>query len=435
MNMNAGLLRKLVHVAIFLTAFGTYTMRIVNGGGLREPPESGDGHDYDAIAFNVWNGRGFGYQWSDQEWRKPYEGIQRYRPLLTRQSDYYPTTYRPPGMPLLLSGVYAVMGRDFPAWRIVNCGITAGAVTAAAAIATHLAGPVAAVLTAAIALQSRDLTRYASMFMTEPLASLMVALLTLAWVKQASQGWTMAGAAVAGVAMGGLLAARTIFILSAPILAILPGRDKSFGSRFAWKPKAICLAIAIVVISPWWIRNIIVLDAFMPLGTQGGINLPMGFGPRAIRNQGVWHSNPGDGWPEIAAQKLDTVTSEVMLAKYRQSLTINWMLENPRDVLWLMWLHVSQELRPGREFFTKWLLPSAALGALVLAASPGVWTVVLVVCANILSIAMTYSAHGRFMVPMQPLLVALLAAGLVTLARQAWTRLRPASGATPRASA
>ena len=40
-------------------------------GALREPPEKGDGHDYDAIAYNVWKGRGFGYHWSDPEWRIP----------------------------------------------------------------------------------------------------------------------------------------------------------------------------------------------------------------------------------------------------------------------------------------------------------------------------------------------------------------------------
>jgi hypothetical protein len=433
--MNAGLFRKFVYAAIFLSSFGIYVMRIASSGGLHEPPETGDGHDYDAIAFNVLNGRGFGYHWSDEEWRKPYVGIPRYRLLMTRKSEFYPTTYRPPAMPYLLTGVYALAGRSFAAWRVVNCGVMAGAVTTAAAIAGQFAGPPAAVLTAVIALQSIDLTRYSGMFMTEPLATLMVALLTWTWVRNSKNGWTAASAAASGVVMGGLLAARTIFILSAPILLILPGRDRSFGSRLAWKAKAICLAVALVCISPWWIRNIVVLDAFMPLGTQGGINLPMGFGPRALRHQGIWASNPGDGWPEIAAQNLDIVTSEVMLAEYRQKLTIGWMLENPRDVLGLMWLHVSQELEPGRDFFTRWLLPLAALAALVLRRSPGVWTVVLVVCANILSIAMTYSAGGRFMVPMQPLLVALVAAGVVTAAGQAWTLLRRRSDGTPRASA
>ena len=433
--MTAGLLRKLVFAVIFVTSFGIYVMRASNSGALREPPETGDGHDYDAIAFNVWQGRGFGYEWSNGGWRKPYEGIPRYRLLLSRQSGYYPTTYRPPAMPYLLSIVYAVAGRNFTAWRVINCGITAGAVTTGAVISAQFAGIPAAVVTAAILLQSRELTRYSGMFMTEPLAALMLALLAWTWVRNAKDGWTITRAIGSGIAMGGLLAARTIFILTTPVLLILPGRDLSFGSRFAWKTKAICLAVAIVVISPWWIRNIVVLDAFMPLGTQGGINLPMGFGPRALRSQGIWASNPGDGWPEIAALNLDVVTSEVLLAKHRQKLTINWMLENPRQVLYLMWLHVSQELKPGRDLYSRLLLPAAALSALALWKFPGVWVLAMMIGGNILSVAMTYSAGGRFMVPLQPLLAALVAGALVYLPSQALTFVRGSSVARPRASA
>jgi 4-amino-4-deoxy-L-arabinose transferase-like glycosyltransferase len=429
------LLRRIAFTAIFLASFGVYVMRASNSGALREPPETGDGHDYDAIAFNVWQGRGYGYVWSDEEWRRPYVGIPRYRLLLTRKSDYYPTTYRPPAMPYLLSAVYALAGRNFTAWRVVNCSIAAGAITTAAVISAQFAGIPAAVITAAILLQSRELTRYSGMFMTEPLATLMLALLAWTWVKAATDGWTAKRAIFSGIAMGGLLAARTIFILTTPVLLILPGKDLSFGSKLAWKTKAICLAVAIIVISPWWIRNIVVLDAFMPLGTQGGINLPMGFGPHALRHQGIWASNPGDGWPEIAAQKLDIVTSEVMLAKHRQKLTINWMMDNPGEVLHLMWLHVSQELKPGRDFYSRWLLPAAAVSAVVLWKFPGVWVLVLIVCGNILSIGMTYSAGGRFMVPVQPLLAALVAAAVVYAVRQALTLLRGSSAASPRASA
>ena len=242
--MNARRLRQLVYLAIFLAAFATYLTRIVQSGGFREPPETGDGHDYDAIAYNVWHGRGFGYHWSDEEWRKPYEGIPRYRLLLSRKSDYYPTTYRPPAMPYLLSGVYALVGRSFAAWRVVNCGITAGAVTAAAAIAAELGGLPAAALTAIVILQSRELTRYSAMFMTEPLATLMLALVTWLWIRNAKEGWTAKRALASGLAMGGLLGARTIFILTAPVLLVLPGKDKSFASRFSWKTKLICLAAA-----------------------------------------------------------------------------------------------------------------------------------------------------------------------------------------------
>src|SRR5687767_10870124 len=158
--MNAKLVRKVAFVAIFLASFAIYVNRASNSGALREPPESGDGHDYDAIAFNVWQGRGFGYHWSDENWRKPYEGIPRYRLLLTRKSEYYPTTYRPPAMPYLLSAVYAVTDRNFAAWRVVNCGVMAGAVTTAAVIAAGFAGIPGATLTTVVALSSRELTRY-----------------------------------------------------------------------------------------------------------------------------------------------------------------------------------------------------------------------------------------------------------------------------------
>lgn len=61
MRTNATAFRTLVFAAIFFASFGIYVMKAANGGALSQPPEQGDGHDYDAIAFNVWQGRGFGY--------------------------------------------------------------------------------------------------------------------------------------------------------------------------------------------------------------------------------------------------------------------------------------------------------------------------------------------------------------------------------------
>jgi 4-amino-4-deoxy-L-arabinose transferase-like glycosyltransferase len=415
MNPSPRAVRQLLYLAIFLIAFGTYVTRLVNSGGLREPPETGDGHDYDAIAFNVWQGRGFGYYWSDEAWREPYKGIPRYRLLLSRQSEYYPTTYRPPAMPFLLSLVYAVTDRSFVAWRIVNCAVMAGAVSIAAIVSAHFAGIPAAIVTTIIALQSRELSRYSAMFMTEAMATFFAALLAWIWLHNAKNGWTSARAAAAGAIMAGLIASRTIFVLWLPLIAILPGKDLSFGSKFAWRPKAICFAVALLVMSPWFVRNMVVTRAFLPLGTQGGINLPMGFGPRAFRSQGIWASNPEDGWPEIAAKKLDVVTSEVLLAQYRSKLTIDWMLAHPREVIQLMRLHVWQELRPRRDVLLTWLLPAAAVAVLVFRKKTATWVIVLMVAANVMSIAMTYSASGRFMVPVQPLLIALAGALMVAV--------------------
>src|SRR5262245_38929254 len=115
------LARATVFIAIFLVVFGVYVAQGIRDGGLNAPPEPGDGHDYDALAFNLWKHHRFGYDWNDAEWRRPYYGSSLYIPLLSRRGEYYPTTYRPPATPLLMALVYAATNRSFAAWRATSC--------------------------------------------------------------------------------------------------------------------------------------------------------------------------------------------------------------------------------------------------------------------------------------------------------------------------
>jgi hypothetical protein len=168
-----------------------------------------------------------------------------------------------------------------------------------------------------------------------------------------------------------------------------------------------------------------VTDAFLPAGSQAGINLPAGFGPLAVRRHGMWGSNPGDGAPELVAQGVNPFSTkfEAELARFRSAQTIRWMREHPSDVIRLMWLHVWQETRPRGRGWWDYLLPLALVAAVIVRKSPGVGIVVLMVAANILSVALTWGEGGRFMVPVLPLLVALVAAALVELARRIATRV------------
>jgi 4-amino-4-deoxy-L-arabinose transferase-like glycosyltransferase len=413
-------LRRLLFAAIFLGAFGFYAQRAYQTGNLDAPPEVGDSHDYEAIAFNLWKGRGYGYYWSDPEFRAAYEGERGYQGLLRRQSEYYPTTYRPPAFPILLSGIYSVAGRNFAAWRVLNCAITAGAVTIAAAVAAHFAGLAAAPLAAAILLQSPRLTRASHVFMTEGLAAFLVALLAWIWLTQARQPTTLRWSAASGVVLGALMAVRSIYVLWVPIALFAPGTDPSHSWKHAWRAKAVCLVACLLVIGPWWVRNITVTQAFMPTGTQGPLNLPAGFGPQALKYQGLWRSIR-DGWgSDLVAQNVNpySVEFEVRLAKRRSAFALEWMRENPVDVLRLMRMHVWQEIRPRGQPFWDYLLAIGGVAALVFRKSPGIAVVVLMVAANILSVALTWGAGGRFMVPVQPLLVALVAALMVFFVRQ-----------------
>jgi hypothetical protein len=105
------------------------------------------------------------------------------------------------------------------------------------------------------------------------------------------------------------------------------------------------------------------------------------------------------------------------------------MREHPLDVLRLMRMHVWQELRP-RRGTTAWnlLLPAAVAALLYFRKTPGVTVVGLILCANIFSIAMTWGATGRFMVPVQPLLLALVGAMAISIVREAAGWLRRPGG-------
>ena len=370
--MTGPAMRKAVYAAVFLISFASYLSSAMKDRSLRAPPEAGDGHDFDALAFNIWRHQRFGFEWSDPEWRRPYERVPGYDSLLERRSEYYPTTYRPPGAPAVIALVYAVTDRNFAAWRVVHCAIMAGAVTAAAAVSAEIAGLGAALVTMAVALTLPLLRLYAHEFRSDGLAALLVTLLAWIWIRNGKTGWTPVRSVAAGLVLGALAATRSVFLLWIPLTMLAPGADRSSG-KGAWRGRAISVAVALLVIGPWWVRNCVVLDAFMPFGTQQALNLPAGFGPRALRFKGLWMSNHGDGAPEIEALNLDPVTSEVRLAQYRSALARRWIRENPMDSLRLMGLHVWQEVKPRRLPYPTgaWLLPVAAVAAVYLRRSPG----------------------------------------------------------------
>lgn len=407
--------RRVVYAAIFVIVFARYVS--IAASGLGAPPEPGDSHDYDAIAFNLWKGRGYGYFWSDPEYRAPYEHNRRYDKLLSRESGYYPTAYRPPAFPVVLSVLYAATDRNFAAWRIVNAGFMAGAVTLAAALAAQFAGLLAAPLCAFVLLQHDQLTRYSYVFMTEGMAAFFVTLLAYLWVRNSRGVWTVGNAAACGLVLGALMATRSIFVLWIALALFVPAVRTASGRHHRLAGKAVCALCALLVIGPWWARNIIVTGAFMPTGTQAPLNLPSGFGPRALMFDGKWRSNPGDGVEELLAEGVNpfSIEWEVRLAQIRSAVALQWMRDNPRDVLRLMVLHVWQEVRPQGRIPWDWLLPAGMAALLFFRKSPGAGPVALMLAAQILSVALTWGAGGRFMIPVHPFLVALVCAMVVSL--------------------
>lgn len=57
-------------MGLSIVLFGS--LSLLEQGVWTSAPEVEDGPDYDNIAYNVAKWRGFGFQWSDPEWRAPY---------------------------------------------------------------------------------------------------------------------------------------------------------------------------------------------------------------------------------------------------------------------------------------------------------------------------------------------------------------------------
>ena len=411
--------RILTCLLIFAVTFGVLSYRIVRIGAFNQPPLGGDERDYEALAYNLWKGRGFGFFWSDPEWRAPYLRVAEAAGAAEGlESGYYPTTYRPPAFPMLWSATHAIVGRDFGLIRIVNAALMAGAVAFAAATALQFAGIAAAVLTAVLLLQSPDVTLFARERQAEPLATFFVSLLVWLWVSNSQRPPSVGRSVASGAVLGLLMLSRSIFVLWLPFAAFMPTGKAVPGGPGRWSVRACGVIVCLLVVAPWWARNIVVTGAFLPTGAQGHINLPAGFSQRALDNEGRWRSNSGDGAAELEAAGIDpfSIEYEVRLAEHRFSLAVAWMRAHPVEVVRLMWLHVWQELRV-RRGRTDWtfLVPAVVVALVIFRRHPGTPAVALALAAMLMSVALTWGSIGKFILPVLPTVVALVAALAVAI--------------------
>lgn len=396
---------------------------------LTSPPEVGDAVDYDSMGLNLARGRGFGYFRADPEWRAPYEaaladGQDQYAPLMMRDTPFERTTYRPPLFPILLAGIYATAGRHFVIWRVIGCLM--GAVTAFLVfrLARRLTGSPAAGWTAGVLYLIDPFTRHlAGMYLTESLATLLVILFVVAMLAVIERPGPARFAAF-GALLALAVLTRGIFIFLIPLAGAVAlwKAWQARGSRGATALTVFILAAA-ALLAPWWIRNCLALEAFMPFGAQGWINMPAGYNDAAIENGGNWDWDlrtavyqAADFSRENLGTKLET---EKIWADKGRELTLRWIGANPEKLPALFAVKVGSLWGSSR--FGMGALALAALG--LLAARPfrrrAPFYAVLLVYT--LGVGLTWATEGRFRAPMMPLVFVLAGDAVTALAmRLGW---------------
>jgi 4-amino-4-deoxy-L-arabinose transferase-like glycosyltransferase len=257
-----------------------------------------DGHYYDFGAHRIAQGLGY----SDDR-------------IVPSGLVWHPWCHYPVGYSAFLAAFYRVLGASHAVAAVANALTGAALAVVTWALARHAMGRVRARAAGLIVALHPGLIVYAALVMTEPLA----ALLTLGafWIgaRERSRGRSARGFVLAALTLGLAALVRPQALLCAPFLALLVkdrphGLPWTFGPRAARRVRhpaigfavagALALAIALVPVMPWTVRNCRVMDGCALVSTNAGWNLAIGSFPRATGRFETLRSS--DGCREVTGQ-------------------------------------------------------------------------------------------------------------------------------------
>lgn len=413
---------------------------------LSLPKPTSDGPIYENMAFHLSNGRGFWIDWQNPHWREPYEQSNEredFRAYLDAAPQAMPMTGRPPLFPTLVAIIYKIVERGPTAFALVRilsalclaCGCAvaiANAFTVLSKCEVHGRqfsawsigiGCATAILLAA---SNRTLLSYASDFLTEPLALLLTqlliaALLAITYSQTSSSTQSLAWWFLAwiGAIVAGMILVRSLFVLWLPGLWLLISLiRKSDRLRNA----TLVIAFAVLCLSPWWVRNCVVLDRLMPLGTQGPITLLGGYCDEALANGGDWQHAPEQRLRQSMQDNEafnalpNDIARELVIVDKSKQLVRAWIGSHIADLPKLFIARVITHWNPytGKSLIWRLLILAGAI-YLVAKRRPEAWVFVGLPVMNTILVASLYTTGGRFLVPLYGILFTLSAIGVASL--------------------
>ncbi|MHC4877840.1 MAG: ArnT family glycosyltransferase [Planctomycetota bacterium] len=270
----------------------------------------------------------------------------------------YPTAFRPPLYPLLLAGCLAIGGKLVIAAVHIALGTATVALTWLLARRTGFserAGLLAGLLTAVDPL----LLEHGTQPMTETLFTFLST--ALLCVLTSPAGTSLQRPVLSGVLLGlaGLcrpsiwafvLLWLTFAIGSAAVQRL---RRCSRGERepLSWRPAAALLATALLVVSPWAVRNWLVFGRPIVMTTHGGYTLALGNNQRFYSDvvagpERVWSAEHLARWQREAEATLAAdgieLSDEVAHDAGMSRLAVDWIRQHPREFLQASWLRVTR---------------------------------------------------------------------------------------------
>jgi hypothetical protein len=366
-----------------------------------------------------------------------------------------PSTNYSPGLPLFVSVIYRASGGVHERLaRIVLALIAWLAVPLTFLIGRRLAGPTAGLIGAAAVAIYPALLEYGGMLMTEPLATTLLAGATLAmlWAGDGERRrrWVLPGALLGVLALTRPEYLGVAVVLVAVVIARGIGADwrRSLG-------QAAVLALGVVlVVLPWTVRNVVLLDRLIPISTGSGQVLfagsymPSGGDPEKVgrevlerhpgltRKLAAEYVHPGADLESVLAhvrleqilaalaeQRYPGLDSDRALARMGRERLVEDVTDRPVGYagflaakFWRVWGHGPRDVmrRPGWELF-HWALLAFALIGLGFLLVRRSWEAVpiLTVLVAITAISLLLVATPRRALVTMPLVGSLAGAGVV----------------------
>lgn len=339
------------------------------------------------------------------------------------------TAHWPPGYSYVLAGVYSVLGADTFNALVANAVLGALTVPLVYLIGLRAVGRKTAILAAAGLAVFPGQILMADVALSETLYTFgLVAFVALAMLL----GRSWRALVVLGVFAG--LAALTRgegFLF--PLIVLAMGWAKG-ARKPALKHAAVVAGVMLLVVAPWTIRNAHVAHGFVPVGTNASSTLWSGHNPGA--NGGPTYQPPA----ELAAPS--RLTEAEFAAKLRRQ-AIDWAVHHPRRELELIPLKLRSLARGDGTLVSSWInaagqrplgrreaaaasrladIGSYALIALLLAAvlwcgralwrNPAMRAMLAFLATAVPLYGFIYYGNVRYRVPLEPLMLLVVAAAL-----------------------
>jgi 4-amino-4-deoxy-L-arabinose transferase-like glycosyltransferase len=354
-----------------------------------------------------------------------------------------PTAYHPIGYPLFLAAVYAIFGVHWWSGVLANIVLSAATATLVYALCYRLFGPVCGWLGGILMAVYVPHIEWSSVLCSEILFTLLFFLTSYILVLQKPGDTSMRALVAAGVCLG-------LASIVRPVTLLFPGALFLYYlvTRVGlWKSVRNALVVFLVMaitISPVTIRNALAFHHFIPVSTNGGVNLWQGNNPNA---NGTYF------WPEDPRENpfLHYVEHEVDNNNLATHMAVEFIKSHPFDFVrlgFVKWGHLFEGVDNAHFWSIGHSVPpvNSGLANAIYKASQTVYRVVLylsvlgllaqvlivrrtrdprslmvwLTAAYYIGLFFVFPAWDRMRAPVEPWLVVLAACALATAVQ--WSR-------------